>query len=61
MLIDANLAEDIMRYGEIILKQDFPQRDGLSTVRVVQYNGWVWYIVMKNGHHIGMQVIGKES
>lgn len=61
MLIDEKLAEDAMRYGVELLRSNFQEVDGFSTVRVVQYNGWVWYILMKNGRHLGMQVIGKAE
>lgn len=58
-MLNDNAVADLLRYGVILLKKDFQQSDGLTTVRLVSHDGWLWYVEMKNGRYTDTQFLGQ--
>lgn len=61
MLLDDAMTQTLLRYGDVILRQDFREVDGISTVRVVLYEGQLWYVLMKNGMYAGVHFLGNKK
>lgn len=53
-------AKKLLRYGKTVLRYDFQEKDGVSTVKVVNYEGEVWFILMKNGEYLNVQFLGRQ-
>lgn len=41
--------QDVLRYGVYLRTDNFETRSGIYTVRVVKYEGRIFYHMMKNG------------
>lgn len=53
-------AKKLLRYGKTVLRQDFQEKDGVSTVKVVNYRGEIWFISMKNGEYLRVMFLGRQ-
>lgn len=56
LIVDAT-PEDALRYGEVIINEEFVEYDSIR-IRVISYNGSIYYHKMVNGDVVEFKEIG---
>ena len=56
-LVEKVSSQDILRYGEVIINEEFIEYDSIR-IRVISYNGSIYYHKMVNGDVVEFKEIG---
>lgn len=61
MIKKVSLAEDVLKYGNVIKINNFITQRGMYTIRIVEYENKVFFHKMLNGEVVECVNIGKTT